>query len=43
MKSIVIGAALVLTVVGLIWMTMDYSDTGDKKDEKVINTRLGLK
>jgi peptidylprolyl isomerase len=43
MKSIVIGAALVLTVVGLIWMTMDYSDAGDKKDEKVITTKSGLK
>jgi peptidylprolyl isomerase len=43
MKSIVIGAALVLTVVGLIWMTMDYSDAGDKKDEKIITTKSGLK
>jgi FKBP-type peptidyl-prolyl cis-trans isomerase len=43
MKSIVIGAALVLTVVALVWMTIDNSEGGDKKDEKVITTKSGLK
>jgi peptidylprolyl isomerase len=43
MKSLVIGAALVLAVVALIWMTIDNTEGGDKKDEKVITTKSGLK
>ncbi len=43
MKAIAIGAGLILTVVALVWMTIDISEGGDKKDEKVITTKSGLK
>ena len=36
MKSVAIHAALFLSVVASIWMTIDKSQGGDKKDEKII-------
>jgi FKBP-type peptidyl-prolyl cis-trans isomerase len=43
MKTGVIVFLLVLAGVGMLWMMLDATEGGDKKDEKVVTTKSGLK